>query len=132
MTTGGTDLASAELNNTAGWTLLSGTATCPGTPVHGLPHARHTATLLPDGTVLLVGGNVSGPETEIYDPASKTFTSGPAIRDRSFHTATLVVPTATNLMATPSPSTFGQSVNLAASVTSGSARRQGLCISWTA
>jgi hypothetical protein len=81
--------------------------------------AQHTATLLPDGTVLLVGGNFSGPTTEVYDPAFKTFTPGPALRPRSGHTATLVVTTVTSLITTPSPSAFGQSVNLAATVTSG-------------
>lgn len=83
----------------------------------------HTATLLPDGTVLLIGGeDGSGPVTEIYDPASKMFTPGPAtaIQTRTDHTATLVVPTVTSLKVTPpSPSTFGQSVNLAATITSG-------------
>jgi hypothetical protein len=55
---------------------------------------------------------------EFYDPASKTFTAGPVIRNRSSHTATLVVTTVTSLIATPSSSTFGQTVNRAASVTS--------------
>ncbi|MGA8598003.1 MAG: Ig-like domain repeat protein [Bryobacteraceae bacterium] len=118
-TTDRTKLASAETSELGAWTLLSGTATCPGSPGCMLAaRANHTATLLPDGRVLLVGGNDSGPNTEFYDPASKTFTPGPAIQRREGHTATLVVTTVTSLIATPPSSTFGQTVNLAASVTS--------------
>ena len=121
-----TPAASGEIRDAGGWHLLSGTATCPGNPgCMTAPRAGHTATLLPDGTVFLVGGNTTdasgnsiGPDTEFYDPASKTFTMGPAIGARVLHTATLVVTTATTLINTPSSSTFGQTVNLAAGVTS--------------
>ena len=116
-TTGGATLASAEIRDAEGWHLLSGTATCPGSPGCMIAaRTLHTATLLPDGTVFLVGGGSDG--TEFYDPASKTFTPGPTLRNRAGHTATLVVTTVTSLIATPSPSAFGQTVNLAASVTS--------------
>ena len=87
-TTGsGNAAASAELGELlpgVPWTLLSGTATCPGSPgCMVAARAQHTATLLPDGTVLLVGGNFSGgPTTEVYNPASKTFTPGPDLRPR--------------------------------------------------
>ena len=64
-TTGGAILASAEIRDAqdirGGWNLLSGTATCPGSPGCMLAaRAGHTATLLPDGTVFLVGGNGFG------------------------------------------------------------------------
>lgn len=123
--------ASAEIRNADGWNLLSGTAACPGSPGCMLAaRAGHTATLLPDGTVFVVGGNTigleaSGPDTEFYDPASKTFTKGPSIGARIGHTATLVVTTATSLIATPLASKFGQTVNLQTTVTSGSGTPTG-------
>ena len=51
-----------------------------------LPRALHTATLLPDGTVLLVGGIMSknGNSTdtaEIYDPASGGFSPLASVLD---------------------------------------------------
>jgi len=58
--------------------------------------AGHTLTLMPDGRVLIVGGNSNAtlPATaEIFDPATETFTptaSGP-LNYRQGHTATLVV-----------------------------------------
>jgi hypothetical protein len=122
LVTGGTatnfvSLASAEVRDTENWNLLSGTATCPSSPgCMVAARSGHTATLLPSGTVLLVGGGSDG--TESYDPAANTFTLGPAVRSRVGHTATLVVTTATSLIATPPSSAFGQSVNLAATVTS--------------
>jgi hypothetical protein len=52
----------------------------------------HTASLLPDGRVLIFGGAASGiPSAEIYDPANGTFTSLPSPSSlRSGHTATVL------------------------------------------
>lgn len=63
-----------------------------------IPRIWHTATLLPDGTVLIaggytrVGGNSSQTATtEIYDPATGSFTSGPTMKQGRFsHSATLL------------------------------------------
>ena len=62
------------------------------------PRSGHTATLLPDGRVLLIGGMISvrGDEvstdtTEIYDPKTGTYKpSGRLSTARSGHTATLL------------------------------------------
>jgi hypothetical protein len=58
----------------------------------------HSATLLPDGTVLVTGGDTNGniptaiqATTEIYDPASDTWTLGSSLASpRAGHTATLL------------------------------------------
>jgi galactose oxidase-like protein/Kelch motif protein len=61
--------------------------------------ARHTATALPDGTVLVVGGfispfsDASGPysSAELYNPTTANFTlTGPLGHERGAHTATLL------------------------------------------
>jgi hypothetical protein len=57
------------------------------------PRQGHTATLLPDGRVLVVGGGSTDltANTEIYDPATRTWSaSGPLSRARRAHTATLL------------------------------------------
>jgi lysophospholipase L1-like esterase len=54
--------------------------------------AGHTATLLPSGEALIVGGNFGvGPEAELYDPTTGSFSpAGPMPIDPAFHTATLL------------------------------------------
>ena len=56
---------------------------------------KHTATLLPDGKVLVVGGMQSGDITansaEVYDPVADTWTVVSALNSaRGYHTATLL------------------------------------------
>jgi len=58
------------------------------------PRQRHTATLLANGKVLIVGGNNSGPTTntaELYNPITQTFVAtGAMATQRECHTATLL------------------------------------------
>ncbi|WP_169457978.1 kelch repeat-containing protein [Ottowia thiooxydans] len=64
-----------------------------------LRRARHTATVLPNGQVLVVGGQgIAGQaalaSTELYDPATRTWGSAPSLPGSSFgkrdHTTTLL------------------------------------------
>ena len=70
--------------------------TWTATPPMGAARSHHTATLLPDGKVLVVGGeNVQylvEPTAEIYDPAANTWSAPRAqpIAERSQHSATLL------------------------------------------
>jgi Bacterial Ig-like domain (group 2)/Galactose oxidase, central domain len=83
-------LATAELYDP-----LTGAFTVAATMT--APRAGHTATLLPDGKVLITGGftdsTLVGIDTaEIYDPAKATFlpTNKPMVVGRWAHTATLL------------------------------------------
>jgi hypothetical protein len=59
-------------------------------PMSG-PRADHTATLLRDGRVLVVGGFPSGLyPAEIFDPIALTWTPSPISGTRYWHTATLL------------------------------------------
>ncbi len=87
---GGSPLATAELYDP-----LTGAFTVVGTMT--APRAGHTATLLPDGKVLITGGftdsSLAGTDTaEIYDPAKASFlaTNQPMVVGRWAHTATLL------------------------------------------
>lgn len=79
------------------------------------PRAAHTATVLPDGRVVVTGGyremaptgNVTN-SVEIYDPRTDTWTDGGRLLSpRAFHTATLL-PSGQILVVggTPGPSLF--------------------------
>jgi hypothetical protein len=56
-----------------------------------LERSEHTATLLPDGRVLFVGGSDEDPRAEIWDPATESFSlAGSLAETRRSHTATLL------------------------------------------
>ena len=72
----------------------AGTAAGSTTVFPVIDRAAHTATLLPDGRVLVVGGCVvdgcgeATPTTELFDPATGAFVTGPRMADpRAGHTA---------------------------------------------
>jgi hypothetical protein len=81
-----------------------GSVTIPAAPNTGtftqtgnmtVARSQHSATLLPDGRVLLAGGSSSNSSiptsTEIYDPATGTFrAAAPMTVARRMHTATLL------------------------------------------
>jgi len=54
-------------------------------------HVRHTATLLSNGQVLIVGGYGDGSITEIYDPVTESWhNTGALNQERARHTSTLL------------------------------------------
>ena len=55
------------------------------------PRVGHTATLLPNGKVLVAGGSGQDPRAELYDPATGTWNyTGSLNTNRAGHTATLL------------------------------------------
>lgn len=86
------------------WTLpAGGNSFRPARNQSVAPRVGHSATLLPDGRILLLGGGSSGnvdevsqlvETAEIYDPANESFTEIPVAGDpirRMYHTAILRV-----------------------------------------
>lgn len=73
------------------------TGTWSGTGSLAAPRSNHTATLLPNGSVLVVGGTAGNGQTalgsaEIYDPATSLWSAtGSLNTSRWGHTATLLV-----------------------------------------
>jgi Big-like domain-containing protein/galactose oxidase-like protein len=114
-------LGSAEVRDANGWTLVSGTNSCPNVGCLLTPRSLHTSTLLPNGTVLVAGGQDSNGDSlgsiELFDPSTKTFSSGPQAAPRAGHSATLFATSSTDFSASPNPATLGQEVTLVASVT---------------
>ena len=93
---GDAGLASLPTNTAEIFDPLTQTFT-PLTSVMSVSRAYHTATLLPNGKVLLAGGVFSTSQpyytetTDLFDPATNTFTAGPSMAlARVGHSATLL------------------------------------------
>ena len=85
----GVELSSTELYNPATNTF----AAAASTPVMNTARWGATATLLPNGEVLIAGGGNESPlGTELYDPATNTFaaSASPPVVDLESATATLL------------------------------------------
>ena len=99
-------LRSVEVTHASG----SGSGTWTPTGSLTVARARHTATLLPNGQVLVAGGFGSGGDltsAELYDPSSGTWTTtGSLNAARDSHTATLL-PNGQVLVAGGESSGFG-------------------------
>ncbi|MFC1679466.1 kelch repeat-containing protein, partial [Elusimicrobiota bacterium] len=73
--------------------LIDPTWTTAGSPAMSKVRGAHTATLLPNGKVLVAGGDgtVSPSTAELYDPSAGTWTgTGSMSESRGYHTATLL------------------------------------------
>src|SRR6266480_1730744 len=95
------DDAATTLNASVSEQATGGTWTATGN-LHSAPRAEHTATLLPNGQVLVTGGTPCGDRigdcppgprgsAELYDPITRTWTeTGSFAIARWYHTATLL------------------------------------------
>ena len=76
----------------------SGTGQFTVTGRMSVPRTKFGAALLPDGRVLIVGGQVGGAwgvrvaSTQVYNPASRTFSDGPELNLKRFKLVKAVVP----------------------------------------
>jgi WD40 repeat protein len=82
--------ASAELYDPA-------TGTFSTTGSMGLPREEFSATLLPNGTVILAGGN--GPTAELYDPVAGSFTPAASMEESRFGLSATLLQDGTVLVA---------------------------------
>jgi hypothetical protein len=87
--TGGANTASTCLNTASLYDPTSRTWTATGSLAQG--RSFHTVTLLPNGLVLVVGGNCGGASAELYDYTTGSWqTTGSMSVGRTEHTATLL------------------------------------------
>lgn len=121
----GGQTATAEIYDpaTRNFSLVSGSGQCPGASgCMSASRALHTDTLLINGRVLLSGGvdsaYISIKTTDIFDPATNTFSAGPTFDGRASHTsAYLRAPSAIAVQSSANPSPAGQPVTFTATMT---------------
>ncbi len=92
---GQTTTAASSALNEAELLMPDGTVTVTGNTLVAVGRSSHTATVLPNGLVLIAGGiNNTGAvnlTTDIYNPTTNLFTAGPSLSVPRFaHTATLL------------------------------------------
>ena len=92
LVTGGQGTDTVEIYDPAtdAWTSAA-SMTQSSPPVLGGQRSSHTVTVMPDGLVLVTGGAGGGTSTEIFDPATGTWTAGASMTESRFaHSATLL------------------------------------------
>ena len=92
----GARTAQAASSSTAAITPAPPTSNSSGDATAALPRAMHTATVLPDGRILMVGGlstnNRPLSSVQIYDPFNDTWTNAAPMRTARFQHAAVALP----------------------------------------
>jgi len=99
---GGYDNGEARTRSAHLYNPVSNTWNAADMPPEASPYAGHTATLLPDGRVLVAGGALGGSQdaaTQLFDPATNDWARGPDIGAFRFSPAAAPLPGGSVLIA---------------------------------